>query len=90
MTTAIDTTRTDKWARLQFTTADRLSKALDFADMSVQEMADNLGMSRQTVGNYMSGRTTPRLVVLKQWALTTGVPLEWLQTGHFPKPQPRD
>lgn len=37
-------------------TGDRLRKSLDHVEMSVQEMADYLEVSRNTVGNYISGR----------------------------------
>lgn len=65
------------WAGLAFTRADRLEKSLSYANVSHQDMADALGVSRQTIGNYTSGRTTriPKLA-LKEWALRTGVPLE--------------
>ncbi|WP_428831898.1 helix-turn-helix transcriptional regulator [Gulosibacter sediminis] len=72
------------WAALAFTRADRLTKALDFGGVSNQDMAETLGVSRQTIGNYTSGRTNPSKATLMAWALRTGVPLEWLQTGHIP------
>lgn len=62
----------------------RLSLALDHADVSVQEMADELGLSRNTVGNYLAGRTRPHKAVLRVWALRCGVPYEWLVSGETP------
>src|SRR5690606_11588498 len=62
----------------------RLSLALDHADVSVQEMADELGVSRNTVGNYIAGRTRPHKAVLRVWALRTGVPFTWLAEGKLP------
>lgn len=44
-------------------------------------MADYIGKSRNTVGNYLAGRSKPDLAVLRVWALRCGVPLEWLRTG---------
>lgn len=60
---------------------DRLHKALDHSDIKVAEMALRLGVSRQTIGNYLAGRTMPKLVVFKQWAEITDVDLEWLLHG---------
>lgn len=57
---------------------DRLLRALDEVDISVQDMADHLGVSRNTVGNYLAGRTSPNRAILRVWALRCGVPLDWL------------
>lgn len=64
-----------------FDKADRLAKALQHTNVSVQAMADYLGVSRNTVGNYLARRTPiPRASVIA-WALKTGVPFKWLETG---------
>jgi transcriptional regulator with XRE-family HTH domain len=65
-------------------TADRMRKALRHADMGVQEMADYLGVARNTVSTWVNGRIRPSKQTLRLWALRCGVPLEWL-TGA-PKP----
>jgi len=44
-------------------------------------MATELGVARNTVGNYLAGRSRPSKSVLRVWALRTGVPFEWLQSG---------
>lgn len=68
---------------------DRLRKSLDHADMSVAEMAEYLEVSRNTVGNYMAGKTQPPGAVLKLWAMRTGVPRQWLEIGKTPdQPEP--
>lgn len=67
-----------------FDLADRLGKALQYGDVSVQEMARELGVSRNTVGNYINRRTNVPRAVMIVWALRTGVPLEWLQYGTDP------
>lgn len=59
----------------------RLGLALEHADVSVQAMADELGVSRNTVGNYLAGRTQPSTAVVRVWALRTGVPYAWLRDG---------
>lgn len=65
----------------QFDMSDRLRKALRVADLSVQDMADTLECSRNTIGNYLSGRTHPNVPTLRQWAFRCGVDYEWLRYG---------
>lgn len=77
-----------QWGIPEWTMGDRLRKALDFADMSVQDMADYLEVKRNTVGNYIAGRTSIPGGFLRLWALRTGVPREWLETGTAPRPEP--
>ena len=62
-----------------FHLGDRLAKALDVSGVGVAQMALKLGVSRQTIGNYLSGRTRPKLATLRVWAEETGVDLEWLE-----------
>lgn len=60
----------------------RMKMALGHADMTVQEMADETGMSRQQLSRYLNGKgESPRRAILVTWALRTGVPLEWLAEG---------
>ena len=69
------------WA---FTFADRLGKALPVSGVSTQSMADALDVTRTTISNYTSGRTSPSKLQLKEWSVRTGAPLEWLLTGNDP------
>lgn len=69
------------WA---FTMADRLAKALDVAGITGTHMAEYLGISLNTVSNYTNGRTSPKKQTLRLWALKTGAPLEWIETGIDP------
>lgn len=71
---------------LAFDLADRLTKSLRVAKVGKAEMAEYLGVTRNTVGNYVNGRTTPDLRTLRLWAMRCGVPLNWLQTGETPPP----
>ena len=68
----------------EFDLADRLRKALRVADVSVQEIADYLGVSRNTVGAWINGRVVPGKAFVRLWAMRTGVPYEWLSTGESP------
>ena len=67
-----------------FDLADRLRKSLRAADVSVQEMADYLEVSRNTVGRWINGHTEPSGPVVRVWAMYTGVPYGWLRDGIDP------
>ena len=66
----------------RFTIADRLRKARESAGLEQGQLAADIDVSRSTIGNYESARVTPRRIVLRAWALRTGVPLEWLERGE--------
>jgi hypothetical protein len=68
-------------AELDWDTADRLRKALRVAGVSVGEMADYLGVNRNTVGRYINGHGRPDRRTMRLWAIRCGVPLDWLQDG---------
>jgi transcriptional regulator with XRE-family HTH domain len=66
-----------------FTMGDRLRKAREVVGLDQSEFAEQLGVSRGTVSNYERSSTENRKpIVIRAWALATGVPLEWLQTGE--------
>ena len=62
-----------------FTIADRMRKARQHAGLSVEVMAAELGISRNTVTNYESGRSVPTDARLNLWSRVTGVPVDWLK-----------
>jgi transcriptional regulator with XRE-family HTH domain len=68
----------------QFTLGDRLTRSMRDAGIGVQDMATYLGVARNTVSTWLHDRITPNTQTLRLWALRTGVPLEWLQTGQCP------
>lgn len=75
----------------EWTIGDRMRKSLHHSDVGVQEMADYLGVARNTVSNWINGHIEPSLQTLRLWSMRTGVPLEWLRTGWAPRgsnPQP--
>ena len=52
-------------------------------------MADELGVSLNTVYNYAGGRTRASRAVLRVWAMRCGVPFDWLEHGdHEDDPTP--
>lgn len=75
-------------ALLQFDLHDRLRKSLQVADVSVQEMADYLEVSRTTVSRWINGGMEPKRPFLIMWAMRTGVPLSWLVTGRVKNETP--
>lgn len=60
----------------------RLGRALEHGGVKVNEMGQILGVSPATMSNYLSGRTSPKAGMMRQWAIRCGVPYEWLQTGE--------
>lgn len=73
----------DLMQKLQFTLADRLAKSLSVAGISSQEMAEHLDVSRNTISNWINGRTRPRRAELIVWSIRTGVPMSWIDTGEI-------
>lgn len=63
---------------LDFDLADRMRKALRVSGMSVQEMADYLGVTRGTVSTWINGHIHPSTQTLRLWAARTAVPYSWL------------
>lgn len=62
----------------EWTTGDRLRKAREASGLDQSELGERIDVSRRTIGNYEVGRVEPRMIVMKQWALATGVDLAWL------------
>jgi transcriptional regulator with XRE-family HTH domain len=73
MSQMVETDQVPEW-----TLGWRLQRALAHAGVSVEEMADELGVTRQTIGRWLHERGEPKRGYLKLWALRTGVPLAWL------------
>ena len=70
---------------LQDTIADRLKRSLRYAGLSHHEMADFMEVHRNTVGCWVQGKSMPMPALIRLWADRTGVPVEWLKTGKWPK-----
>jgi transcriptional regulator with XRE-family HTH domain len=63
---------------LTWTLGDRLHKSRKAAGVSVEAMAKALGVSRNTVTNWETGRAVPRRGAVIAWAQVTGAPFDWL------------
>lgn len=66
----------------EWTMGDRLRKAREELELGQREFAERIGVSKQTVTNAEKGHREVRKITLNAWALVTGVPLEWLETGE--------
>jgi transcriptional regulator with XRE-family HTH domain len=62
----------------QWTLGDRLRKAREVAGLSQTEMAEAIGIARNSVGRYEAGAYEPSRPVMIAWAFRTGVALDWL------------
>ena len=71
-------------SRFTFDLADRMRKTLRESGASVQDMADYLGVTRGTVSTWINGRIEPSRQTLRLWAMATGFPVSWLETGEAP------
>lgn len=63
----------------------RLWIALEEADIDVETMAGHLGVHRNTISNYIHGRSKPPASTVKEWARITGADLAWLAGDAYPK-----
>jgi transcriptional regulator with XRE-family HTH domain len=75
---------------LEWNQLDRLHKSLRVSGHSAVSLATELGVHRNTVNNYLSGKTPLDRRTLIAWAFATGVPLEWLESGAGASPTPPD
>ncbi|WP_280317344.1 helix-turn-helix transcriptional regulator [Nocardia wallacei] len=68
----------------------RLRIARETAGLEQGQLAELMGVSRNSVSNAESGKHTPRKILVNAWALATGVPVSWLETGNAPRPDDPD
>lgn len=68
---------------------DRLRKSLQFAGMSVADMAGFLEVHRNSVSGWLANRSRPMKLIVRMWAERTGVPTQWLIDGSWPDEEPR-
>lgn len=78
----------------QFTRGDRFRKARQLTGQTTREFAETIGVSQKTVTDAENdNRPTVRKILVNAWALATGVPATWLETGiasDQPKPDGGD
>lgn len=70
----------------QWTLGDRLRKARQETGLTVREFADEIGVSAKTITDAEGDRRTSRKILLNAYAMRTGVPREWLETGQVTSP----
>ena len=63
----------------------RLRIAREFAGLEQDQLAQIIGVSRNTVGNAEKGRVRARPITINAWALACGVPRGWLLEGDTPQ-----
>lgn len=73
----------------QWSLGDRLAKARRHASLSGADLADRIGVSRNTVTNYEQEKVHMRRPVLIAWAFACGVPFDWLVSGDTTTEQGR-
>lgn len=67
----------------QLTLGWRLKMAL--GDMKRDEIAETLGVNPATISRWMADKgAPPKRAYILQWAMVTGVPVAWLETGQIP------
>lgn len=62
----------------EWTLGDRLRKAREFAGFTQTEMANYLGMARNTVANYENDLREPSAHTVAEWSTITDVSVAWL------------
>lgn len=62
----------------------RLRIAREYAGYDQLQLADLVGVSRNTISNAEVGTVAPRKIVVNAWAMACGVPASWIWTGKAP------
>lgn len=66
------------------TTGERMKMALQYAGISVQQIAEELEVNPITASKWLTGKRNARGLVMQVWAAKTGVNEVWLRTGEVP------
>lgn len=62
----------------------RLQIARETTGLNAQDFAAEIGVAKNTVYNAENGARRPSRLVVRAWAMRSGVPVEWLETGQAP------
>lgn len=73
----------------EWTRGDRLRKARQTLNLNSRDFAELLGVSQATITNAENDKHSVRRITIKAWAMATGVPESWLETGEVPPPPDR-
>ena len=65
----------------------RLKAARLLAEMEQAELAERIGVARQTISNWERGVAEPSATYFVRWANETGQPLAWLAEGVQVRPE---
>ncbi|WP_366076933.1 helix-turn-helix transcriptional regulator [uncultured Aeromicrobium sp.] len=61
-----------------------LERRARWRELNQSQLAETIGVARNTIARVEQGATTPRRPVLIAWALACGVSLHWIETGEAP------
>lgn len=64
---------------------DRLHKALRHSGLTTAQLAERLGVHRNTISNALNGRHAIDRRTILAWAMATGVSAAWLELGEVPQ-----
>lgn len=68
---------------------DWMRKALSYSGVSAKGMAAYLDVDAATVSRWINGHQAPSRQTLLLWAMRTGVPVSYLETGRLDEESPR-
>lgn len=69
----------------EFDLVDRLHKAMRERGTNATRLASELGVHRNTINNYLSGKPIDRRTIMA-WAMACGVSVSWLEHGTVTPP----
>lgn len=68
----------------EWTRGDRLRKARELTGMTTRQFAEHIGVSQKTISDAENDKRQMRKLLLNAWALGSGVPAMWLESGATP------
>ena len=63
------------------TPGERMTRSRLWLGLEQKDMAELLGVSRNTIGNWERGITDPPLSAVMKWAQFTGRSMDWISFG---------